>query len=157
MISIFRLQFWWGSNCSKCPCSKSKYQQFCFFRLEWTHSVTGTPQIQKNTNCSKRFVAASEEEREKFIEERENLNTKRKMMSSIKIFRQYLATIKSEFRELETIQQIFARVLCRDQKRNKWGWMQWISPRQSWWVSSNDKKIPQTTKISLWYFTIRRV
>ncbi|CAG2222089.1 unnamed protein product [Mytilus edulis] len=59
---------------------------------------------EQNAKFHSRFVTNDENERATFIEQRENLNTIRKMNSAVKTFQQYLINVKAEFREIHTMQ-----------------------------------------------------
>ncbi|CAC5389532.1 unnamed protein product [Mytilus coruscus] len=57
---------------------------------------------EQNAKFNSRFVKNDENERATFIEQRDNLNTIRKMNSAVKTFQQYLINVKREFREIHT-------------------------------------------------------
>ena len=76
------------------------------------------------------------------------------MLSCIKIFRQQLATIKSEFREMETIQnaqldQYLQEFFVGIRKETKEGECNEYHPGTLDGYQTNDKQILQTTKIAL--------
>ncbi|CAC5392202.1 unnamed protein product [Mytilus coruscus] len=58
----------------------------------------------QNSKFKSRFIINNEEERKSFLDDRANQNTKRKMMYSVNTFKQFLNDIKSETRDIYTIQ-----------------------------------------------------
>ncbi|CAC5369804.1 unnamed protein product [Mytilus coruscus] len=78
---------------------------------------TSIPTMQNNFKS--RFIINNKEERKSFLDDRENQNTKRKMMYSVITFKQFLNDIKSETRDIYTIRHIFARIFHWNQETNK--------------------------------------
>lgn len=62
--------------------------------------------VVENSNTgsfNKRFQSMNENQRVKFVEQTENKNTKRKMDGNVKVFVEFLANVKLEFRQIQVI------------------------------------------------------
>ena len=58
---------------------------------------------EQNEKFNTRFEQNNEQERVIFMEQRENINTKRKMNYAAKTFIQFLSNVKTEFRQINEI------------------------------------------------------
>jgi hypothetical protein len=58
---------------------------------------------EQNEKFNTRFEQNNEQERVIYMEQRENINTKRKMNYAVKTFVQFLSNVKTDFRQINVI------------------------------------------------------
>ena len=58
---------------------------------------------EQNEKFNTRFEQNNEQERVIYMEQRENINTKRKMNYAVKTFVQFLSNVKTDFRQINEI------------------------------------------------------
>lgn len=65
--------------------------------------LTNVNENANKSNFNKRFVENNQKERSDFREQRENLNTKRKMIGNVNTFKSFLENVKGERQEIFTL------------------------------------------------------
>ncbi|CAC5370963.1 unnamed protein product [Mytilus coruscus] len=74
---------------------------------------TSIPTMQ-NSKFKSKFIVHNEEERKSFLDDRENQNTKRKIMYSVNTFKQFLNDIKSELETYTQFNQLNSTHICKN-------------------------------------------